>query len=304
MKILSIVFLLVISACSSTHKKEEKKYLSSWTDNALRASIISYVKTVTTKGTTDFIPVEDRIATFDNDGTLWAEKPLVQGLFAQERANEMGLKINLDKPMTDKQLMELLVKTHTGISEEEFEMDVRDFVDNATQPKLGVPISKTLYLPQLELLEFLRDHQFTIFISSGGTIDFMRRISKKYYGVPSENVIGSNFQYSYDENLNKVMRQPKLEFMNDKAAKPVAIHKHIGKRPVFAAGNVGGEGDIEMLRFSQGSHYRSFQLLVNHDDAQREFEYKEKSGKSLDWARKYQWNVISMKRDWIKVFNQ
>jgi hypothetical protein len=309
MKALFLLILFIVSGCGSappkngTNDKVEKDYLLSWNDKKTKYAIVEYVRKVTTEGTNDFIPIEDRIATFDNDGTLWSEKPLVQAMFAMSKVGAMGLEYRPEHKLSDKEMMDLIVKTHTGMSEPDFEQEVKTFFAKAMHPTLNVPISQTLYQPQLELMAYLRSHKFTIYISSGGTSDFMRMISKPYYGVPVDNVIGSNFQYSYDETGNKLMRLPKLDNMNDKGGKPIAIHKHLGKRPVIAVGNVGGEGDVEMLRYSQGSPYKSLQLLVNHDDADREFAYSEESGKSLNWAEKYNWNVISIKNDWKKVFN-
>lgn len=307
MKPLFLFLFLIVSACASKPEpkvtKVEQQYLQSWTDRKTKFAIMDYVRKVTTEGTTDFIPIEDRIATFDNDGTLWAEKPIVQAMFAMVKAQAMGLKYKPEHKLSDKEMIDLFVRTHTGMSEPDFEQEVKAFMAKAMHPTLNVPISQTLYQPQLELMNYLRAHKFSIYISSGGTIDFMRMISKQYYGVPVDHIIGSSFQYAYDEKGNKLNRLPKFEFMNDKSNKPVAIHKQLGKRPVFAVGNIGGEGDVEMLRYSQGSQYRSLQLLVNHDDAEREFSYAEESGKSLNWANEYNWNVISIKNDWKKVFN-
>lgn len=294
--------------------------LPSWNDDSLKASIIAYVKSVTTDGISTFVPTEDRIATFDNDGTLWCEKPLIQGFFAMYRAKKMieknpALKqkqpfkaiasndMNYIKNMSEQDLIKLVVVTHTGTTEEEYEKEVADFFANAKAPN-GKSIADLVYKPQVELLQYLRANGFKTYICSGGTVDFMRAISTKYYGIPPDQVIGSTFVYVYKDSagINDIYRTPKLNTFNDKQVKPVSIQYHIGKRPIFACGNEGGGGDIYMLRFSQGSKYPSYQLIVNHDDKDREYYYQEKDNKSLNWAKKFGWNIVSMKGNWKSIF--
>jgi phosphoserine phosphatase len=293
--------------------------LPSWNEGKLKSAIIAYVDKVTKEGSSDFIPVEDRIATFDNDGTLWAEKPLVQELFAfyrikkmveakPELAQKQPFKAVIEKDKTffekggDKVLIELIIKTHTGMTEDEFEADVKDFLAETKYPGKNVPLKLIRYQPQLELLNYLRSNGFKTFIVTGGTIEFVRSISADFYGIPKEQVIGTSFKYKYDETTNNIHRESALNHFNDKEGKPVSIQLHIGKRPVFACGNEGGAGDLAMLKYSQGNKYLSFQLLVNHNDSIREYNYQEKGNLSLNTAAKNKYHVISMKEDWKKIF--
>lgn len=294
--------------------------LPSWNDGTLKSDIIAYVEKVTKKGSQDFIPEEYRIATFDNDGTLWAEKPLVQELFAFYRVKKMveanpalaqkqPFKAVLEKDKSyfekggEKALIELVAATHTGMSEDEFETSVNDFFKEAKYPGKNVAVKQIRYQPQLELLNYLRTNGFKTYIVTGGTIEVVRGIAQDFYGIPKNQVVGTSFKYKYDPEKNVVLREPALDLFNDKEGKPVSIQLHIGQRPVFACGNEGGAGDIAMLKYSQGNKYPSFQLLVNHNDSIREFSYQEKDNASLNAAAKNKWHVIDMKKDWKKVFS-
>lgn len=291
--------------------------LPSWADGPTKQAIVAFVKQVTDSGGAGFIPVAERIATFDNDGTLWAEKPLVQELFAIYRVKKMvardpGLaKVQPYKAIVEndkdyfvkggeKALVQLVAATHTGMTEDEFEKSVADFFSQAIVN--GRPVRQTVYQPQLELLDYLRTNGFNIYICTGGTVDVVRGISLPLYGIPKERVIGTNFKYQFSDSTGQLMRMPELDHFNDKSGKPAAIQLHIGRRPVFACGNEGGEGDIEMLQFSQGSSYPSFQLLINHDDSAREFYYQEKGNESLHAALEGHWHVVSMRNDWKTVY--
>lgn len=293
--------------------------LPSWNDNALKKDIIAYVEKVTKEGSPDFIPIKNRIATFDNDGTLWAEKPLVQELFAFYRVKKMveanpalaqkkPFKAVIEKDKSyfekggDKALIELVAATHTGMSEDEFETSVAEFFKVAKIPGKETALKSIRYQPQLELLNYLRANGFKTFIVTGGTIEVVRGISEDFYGIPKEQVVGTSFKYKYDADKNVVLREPALDLFNDKEGKPVSIQLHIGQRPVFACGNEGGAGDLAMLKYSQGSKYPSFQMLVNHNDSIREFNYQEKDNLSLNTAAKNKYHVINMKDDWKKVF--
>lgn len=293
--------------------------LPSWNDGTLKSDIIAYVKKVTAEGTPDFIPVENRIATFDNDGTLWAEKPYVQELFAFYRVKKMveanpalaqkqPFKAVVEKDKTffekggDKALIELVAATHTGMTEDEFEAAAKEFFAGAQYPGKNVPIKQIRYQPQLELLNYLRANGFKTFIVTGGTIELVRAISSDFYGIPKEQVVGTSFKYKFDPAKNAVLREPALDLLNDKEGKPVGIQLHIGQRPVFACGNEGGAGDLAMLKYSQGSKYPSFQLIVNHNDSIREYSYQEKDNLSLSTAAKNKYHVVSIKDDWKKVF--
>ncbi|PTS91319.1 haloacid dehalogenase-like hydrolase [Flavobacterium sp. HMWF030] len=293
--------------------------LPSWNDGALKKDIIDYVTKVTKEGSPDFIPVENRIATFDNDGTLWAEKPYVQELFAFYRVKKMveanpalaqkqPFKAVVEKDKAffekggDKALIELVAATHTGMTEDEFEADAAAFFAGAKYPGKNVSLKQIRYQPQLELLNYLRANGFKTFIVTGGTVELVRAISADFYGIPKDQVVGTSFKYTFDDTTNSIKRQAALDHFNDKEGKPVGIQLHIGQRPVFACGNEGGAGDLAMLRYSQGNKYPSFQLIVNHNDSIREYSYQEKDNLSLNTAAKYKYHVISIKDDWKKVF--
>lgn len=293
--------------------------LPSWNNGTLKNDIIAYVEKVTKKGSPDFIPIEDRIATFDNDGTLWAEKPYVQELFAFYRVKQMveakpelakkqPFKAVIEKDKSffekggEKALIELVAATHTGMTEDEFETSAKEFIASAKYPTKNIPLKQIRYQPQLELLNYLRANGFKTFIVTGGTIELVRAASADFYGIPKSQVIGTSFKYKYDGTANTIIREPALNYFNDKEGKPVSIQLHIGQRPVFACGNEGGAGDIAMLQYSQGNKYPSFQLLVNHNDSIREYSYQEKDNASLNAAAKNKWHVVDMKKDWKKIF--
>ena len=295
--------------------------LPSWNDGTVKRSIIAFVEKITDRTSKDFIPEEDRIATFDNDGTLWAERPYVQELFAYYQVRKKVEKnpvlksqqpykavIENDKAYFanggEKALLELIAATHTGMTEAEFEESVKDFFRTAKYPGRNVPVSQITYKPQIELLHYLRSNGFKTFICTGGTVEFVRGISKELYDIPKYQVIGTTFKYKFVDSTVSIQREPSAALINDKEGKPVGIQMHIGQRPVFACGNEGGEGDIAMLKFCQGSKYPSFQMIINHDDADREFAYQEKTNASLNAAKKYGWQVVSMKNDWKIIFDE
>jgi len=314
-----ISFLIAwFAGCSVLHAQQDP--LPSWRNDSLKQAILHFVQQAAQPGAPGYIPPADRIATFDNDGTLWCEKPLVEGLFMIFRAKRMieknpALKqkepyksiaagnLSFLKTMDEKAMISLFLATHSNLTAGEFMEEARLFFEKATTPA-GKSIASVVYKPQVELLRYLRANGFKTFICSGGDVDFMRAISEKYYGIPPEQVIGTSSKYQYRDSagINDLYRTTTLAVFNDKQQKPASIQTYIGKRPVFACGNEGGGGDIYMLRFSQGGSYPSFQLLVDHDDAAREAGYEEKDNKSLDWARKYGWHVISMKNNWTAVF--
>lgn len=304
------------AASDSTHVTRDP--LPSWND-PLKGEIIAYVTKVSKEGSPDFIPLKDRIATIDNDGTLWAEIPLVQELFAYYRvkklvtanpalANKQPFHAVVTKDKAyfekggDKALIQLVAATHTGMAEDQFEADARDFFATATYPGRNVPIQKIVYQPQLELLNYLRANGFITYIVTGGTIELVRTISDSFYGIPKNQVVGTTFKYAFVDSNRTIMREPAIDLLCDKAGKPVGIQSHIGQRPVFSMGNERSGGDIEMCRFCQSNHYPSFQMIVNHDDSTREYYYQEKDSASLKAAAKYKWHVISMKNDWKTIF--
>ncbi|HEY5751503.1 MAG TPA: HAD family hydrolase [Chryseolinea sp.] len=325
--LLAIIYLLLV-AISCRKAGEEKTDvpvaavtdpLHSWNDGEVKRAIVEYVNRVTKDSSADYIPPEDRIATFDNDGTLWAERPYVQELFAFYQAKQMVAKqpalakkqpfkamVEGDKAFFakggDKALIAAIGATHTGMTEDEFEASAKTFFASAKYPGKNVPLKQIRYLPQLELLDFLRVHGFKIYICTGGTVELVRSMARDFYGIPPEQIIGTSFKYVYADSSRKIYREPALNHFNDKEGKPVGIQLAIGKHPVLACGNEGGKGDIAMLSFSQAGKYPSLQLLVNHDDGAREFEYSEPDSASLKAASKNHWRVISIKNDWKEVF--
>ncbi len=324
----SLVALLLSYSCNSGAQKSQDSStvaaaelsdpLPSWNDGANKKAIIDFVKAVTTEGSQSYVKPEDRIATFDNDGTLWAEQPVVQVMFIFQCIKKM---VEKDPSLKVKQpykavvendteylnklgatdLLKLFIVTQTGMTQTEYQKEVADFFASFKTPS-GKTMSQLRYQPQLELLDYLRANDFKIFICSGGSVEFMRVISQEYYGIPPERVIGTEFKYTFNDSINDIQRMPEFKTFNDQQEKPVNIQYQIGKRPILACGNEGGMGDIYMLRFSQGNTHPSLQLIINHDDADREFFYQEKDNTSLDWAKKYGWSIISMKNDWKKVF--
>ncbi|WP_374035411.1 HAD family hydrolase [Bdellovibrio bacteriovorus] len=293
--------------------------LPSWQEGKLKKSILDFVAEVTKAGGSRFVPPEDRIATFDNDGTLWSEVPTIEVEFTKNRLQEALKKNpNLKKqepylsllkgtPVTQlsqKQILEVVALTHTGMSEEEFSKEVREFFRTALHPKLQVPYTQAVYQPMLELLAYLRANDFTLFISSGGEISFMREVATTIYGIPSQNIIGSYFVDKLDEKNGKLVavRTSALALVNDKENKPIGILRHIGKRPILSVGNERSGGDIAHLRFSSESERPNLQIMINHDDEVREAAYSEKDGASLAAAKKYGFKILSIKNDWKQVF--
>lgn len=315
------VFLLLLLATATAQAQPDP--LPSWTDGPTKAAIIDFVERVTEVGGPDFVPVEQRIATFDNDGTLWSEQPVVEGMFALERLRAKAVE---DPSLRERQpfkaalegdkvyfsqagpqaVAEVLALTHAGMSETEFAEAAAAFLRRARHPDLGVPYTALVYQPMLELLAYLRENGFQTWLCSGGSQEFMRVIAQPLYGIPPERVIGTRFDLKPSERDGRIefRREPRIATLNDKQAKPLNIHVQIGQRPLFAVGNVHSGGDIAMLTYSAERSGPSFQLLIDHDDARREFAYQEPDNASLSAAREGGWTVVSMKRDWQRVFAQ
>lgn len=301
--------------------------LPSWNESATKQSIVNFVTRTTTEGTADFIPVEDRIACFDNDGTLWGEQPLYfQFVFALDRLKELAplhpewktkepfksvLSGDLKKALAggEKALMQIVVATQTGMSTEEFESEVKAWLKTAKHPKFNRPYNEMTYQPMVELLVYLRDHDFKTFIVSGGEEGFMCAWAEEAYGIPSEQIIGTTMKTVYEvkNDTPRLMRTPELNFLDDGKGKPVGINYQIGKRPVFTAGN--SDGDYEMLQWtSTGTGYPRFGMIVHHTDSVREWAYDRKSHighleRGLDDAGKYGWILVDMKNDWETIFS-
>jgi phosphoserine phosphatase len=305
--------------------------LPSWNDGKAKQSIINFVMKVTTPGSPVFVPVPERIATFDNDGTLWCEQPVpVQLYFALDRVNALApkhpewktkepfaslLKGDLKAALAggDHALIELIMATHAGMTTVEFEQIVKDWIAAAKHPKTGRLYTDMVYQPMLEVLAYLRANGFKNFIVSGGGIEFMRPWTEQVYGIPPEQVVGSSIKTRFEMRDGKpvLVRLPELNFNDDKADKPVGINRHIGRRPIAAFGN--SRGDQEMLEYTQGGSGARFELLVLHDDAAREYAYGPAKGLPdvklgaftqavYDEAQKEGWTVVSMKDDWKQVF--
>lgn len=300
--------------------------LPSWNDGKAKQSIVAFVQKVSTPGSPDFVPPPERVATFDNDGTLWAEQPMYfQLAFALDRVKALApqhpewkdkepfaslLKEDVKGALAggEKAMVEIVMVTHTGMSTAEFEKTVKDWIATAKHPKTGRLYTQMVYQPMLELLAYLRSNGFKTFIVSGGGIEFMRPWAEKVYGVPPEQVIGSSIKTKYEMRDGKpeLVRLPELNFIDDKAGKPVGINLHIGRRPIAAFGN--SDGDREMLEWTMAGGGARLMMLVHHDDGDREWSYdaQSKIGTFSDAlmaeAKSSGWTVISMKYDWKTVF--
>jgi phosphoserine phosphatase len=299
--------------------------LPSWNDGPVKQSIINFVKKVTKPGSPDFVPVPERIAVFDNDGTLWCEKPLpVQLYFALDRVNTLApqhpewktnepfasiLKGDLKTALAggERGLVELFMATHAGNTTEEFEKIVKDWIATANHPKTGRHFTDMVYQPMLEVLAYLRANGFKTFIVSGGGIEFMRPWTERTYGIPPEQVVGSSVKTKFElrDGQPVLVRLPEVNFNDDKGGKPVGIHQHIGRRPIAAFGN--SDGDLQMLQYTGAGSGARFCLYVHHDDDAREYAYDHqdhlaKLDKGLDDAAAKGWTVVSMKNDWKQIF--
>ena len=300
--------------------------LPSWNDGASKSAILDFVARVTNEGGGDFVPAPDRIATFDNDGTLWVEHPMyTQLVFALDRVKALApehpewkttqpFQAVLEGDMKalaaagEKGLVEIIAVTHAGMSTADFEAIVTDWIATAKHPRFDRLYTDLVYQPMLELLAFLRANGFETFIASGGGIEFMRPWTERVYGVPPQNVVGSSIKTEFQvvDGQPVLMRRPEIAFIDDKAGKPVGINAHIGKRPIAAFGN--SDGDFEMLEFAtMGAAGARLGMIVHHTDAVREYAYDRDTSfgrldKALDAAPGQGWVVIDMAKDWKTVF--
>jgi phosphoglycolate phosphatase-like HAD superfamily hydrolase len=300
--------------------------LPSWNDGAIKQSIVDFVAHVTTPGGADFVPAEQRIATFDNDGTLWCEQPVYfQLAFAFDEIKRLApshpdwkrqqpfkaVLTNDPAALTatgKKGLLDIIAATHTGMSVEDFSRIVLDWITSARHPRFKQPYISLTYRPMIELLAYLRANGFKTYIVSGGGIEFMRPWTEKVYGIPPEQVVGSSgvvkFQMAAD-GKPELMKLPQVEFIDDGPGKPVGINRFIGRRPIFAFGN--SDGDREMLEWTAAGAGARFMGLVHHTDAMREYAYDRQShvgklDRALDEAVARHWTVVDMKSDWKKIF--
>ena len=299
--------------------------LPSWSDGAAKQSIVDFVNKVATAGSPEFVPAADRIAVFDNDGTLWAEQPFpFQGLFAFDRVRALlpehpewkekpAFKAVLENDMKALAvtgmagLVEVAMATHAGMTTEEFEGLVKDWIVTARHPKFQRLFTELVYQPMLEVLDFLRANGFKTFIVSGGGVEFLRTFSETIYGIPPDQIVGSSIVTKYEirDGRPVLVRQPVLNFYDDNEDKPVGINVFIGRRPIAAFGN--SDGDFAMLEWVTGGTGARFGLIVHHDDAAREFAYDREAGlakleRGLDEGPKRGWTMVSMKNDWKRVF--
>lgn len=320
-----LIMLLSILSWAGSASALQSNPLPSWNKGPAKDAVIAFVKAVTEKGGKDYIYPSDRIAVFDNDGTLWSEQPYyVQLAFALDRIKELApqheewqnqepyksvLADDLKGVMAggEHALLELVMASHAGMTSEEFETIVKTWLATARHPKYQKPYTSLVYQPMLELLAYLRANGFKTYIVSGGGIEFMRPWTEKIYGIPPEQVIGSSIktQYEVKDGTPVLLRLPEINFIDDKAGKPVGIQQYIGRRPIAAFGN--SDGDLEMLQWVTTGKGRRFGLLVRHTDDVREVAYDRDSSigrldKALDEAKKKGWSVVDMKKDWAKIF--
>ncbi len=327
--------LLIIVSCKKVNSEQLETVvetetligdpLPSWNESNTKQAIIAYVNDVTLEGGANFVPISERIATFDNDGNLWSEQPAYfQLFFAMDRIKALApehpewkttqpyqsvIENDMATLMTygEHGLIEIVMATHAGNTVEEFEQIVKDWLTTAKHPRFKRPYTDLVYQPMLELLDYLRENGFKTFIVSGGGIEFMRPWVEQVYGIPKDQVVGSSIKTEFVMNDGKpeIRRLPALDFIDDKAGKPVGINKFIGRKPVFASGN--SDGDLQMLQWTDSNAYPSFQLYLHHTDAEREWAYDRESSigrldKGLDEAYEKGWTVINMKEDWKVVY--
>jgi len=326
MKLVPNKFALLAIILAGLGAAQAKDPLPSWNDGAAKKSITDFVAKITTEGSSDLVPREERIATFDNDGTLWCEQPLYfQLLFALDRVRALApqhpewrtkepfaslLKGDVKGALAggEHAMLKIIMVTHAGMTTAEFEQIVKDWIATAKHPKFKRPYTECVYQPMVELLAYLRANGFKTFIVSGGGIEFMRPWTEKVYGIPPEQVVGSSIKTKYEMRDDKpvLMRLPEMNFIDDKTGKPVGINSHIGRRPIAAFGN--SDGDQQMLEWTQAGDGARLMMLVHHDNAVREFAYdaESKIGTFSDAlmaeAKKNGWTVISMKDDWKTIF--
>jgi phosphoserine phosphatase len=317
-----VTFLALTALSAGAHARDP---LLSWNDGSAKQAIVSFVQKVTKEGTADFVKPAERIAVFDNDGTLWAEQPLYfQFLFAIDRVKAMApqnpewkdkepfaslLKGDTRAALAggEHAILEIVTATHSGMTTDEFEKIVKDWMAAARHPKFDRPYNQCVYQPMVELLGYLRDNGFKTYIVSGGGVEFMRPWVEEAYGIPPEQVIGSSGKQKFEmrDGQPVLVKLPAVDFVDDKEGKPVGIQRIIGRRPVMAFGN--SDGDLPMLQWTAAGAGPRFCLYVHHTDDQREWAYDRDSSigrldKGLDEAKSRGWTIVSMKDDWKQVF--
>ncbi|MEM8575897.1 MAG: HAD family hydrolase [Pseudomonadota bacterium] len=321
----AVALTVTVLIAAGANMAEAADPLPSWNDGETRQAIESFVAKVTDKDSPDYVPPADRIAVFDNDGNLWAEKPVYfQLLFAIDRVKALAPEYpewNDQEPFKsaiagdmeglaksgEEGIAKIVAASHAGMSTTEFAAISKEWLDTAKHPQTGRKYTEMVYQPMLELLDYLRDNDFKTYIVSGGGIEMLRTFSEPVYGIPPSQVVGSSIktEYAVVDGTPQLTRLPELNFINDKAGKPIGINQHIGKRPIFASGN--SDGDFEMLEWTTAGDGPRFGLILHHTDAEREYAYDRDShvgrlDKALDQASDRGWTVIDMKNDWKEVF--
>jgi phosphoglycolate phosphatase-like HAD superfamily hydrolase len=316
------VSMLALLACGTAALAADP--LPSWNDGAAKQSIVDFVTRVTTAGSPDFVPPPQRIAVFDNDGTLWSEQPMyAQAFFIFDRVRALApqhpewktkepfaavLRGDANSALAggEHALVELGMATHSGMTVDEFDRIVREWIATAKHPKTGRLFTEMVYQPMLEVLAYLRANGFKTFIVSGGGIEFMRPWAERVYGIPPEQVIGSSIKTRFEMRDGRpvLVRLPELNFVDDKEGKPVGIQTHVGRRPIAAFGN--SDGDLQMLQWTEAGAGPHFCLYVHHTDAEREWAYDRTSSvgrldKGLDEAKARGWTIVDMKADWRRI---
>jgi phosphoglycolate phosphatase-like HAD superfamily hydrolase len=323
--IVSAIFILITLNSCKISDPNPADSLPSWNDGLSKDAIIGFVNEITDENSPNFVPAAERIATFDNDGTLWSEQPAYfQLFFAIDRVKalapehpewktEQPFKAVLENDMKalaasgEHGLLELVMATHAGMTTDEFEQIVKAWLATAKHPRFNRPFTDLVYQPMLELLDYLRANGFKTFIVSGGGIEFMRPWVEEVYGIPPEQVVGSVIKTKFELRDGKpvLMRLPELDFIDDKAGKPVGIHKFIGRRPIAAFGN--SDGDLQMLQWTDSGKGKRLLVYIHHTDAEREWAYDRDShigrlDKGLDVAKEKGWTVVDMKQDWKVIY--
>ncbi|MFC1831781.1 HAD family hydrolase [Thermodesulfobacteriota bacterium] len=318
-------FALTLMILSSATASQPQNPLPSWNDGPNKQAIIEFVTKTTDQNQASFIPPTRRIATFDNDGTLWSEQPLYfQAIYIFDRIRELApehpewqqkepyasvLKGDSKSALAGgkQALLEMVMDTHAGVTASEFSESVADWLASARHSGSGKPYTAMVYKPMLGLLDYLRDNDFKVFIVSGGGIDFLRVFAEEVYGIPPEQVVGSSLKAKYEirNGFPVIVKQAEVDFIDDKAGKPVGIHRYIGRRPVLAVGN--SDGDFEMLEWTSAGEGPSLAMIVHHDDAKREWAYDRESHigrlvRGLDEGPQRGWKIISMKNDWNLIY--
>jgi hypothetical protein len=322
-----VLVLINLVSCTGSPQLTESEAdpLPSWNEGVTKNAIIDFVKDVSDEQSKNFVPVVDRIAVFDNDGNLWSEQPAYfQLYFAIDRVKEMApehpewastqpfqsiLEDNLQTFATygEHGILEVVMATHAGITAEEYEAIVAQWLASARHPRFDRPFTDLVYQPMLELLVYLQENDFKTFIVSGGGIDFIRVWVEDVYGIPRDQVVGSSIKTEFvmEDGTAEIRRLAELDFIDDKEGKPIGINRFIGRRPIFCSGN--SDGDLQMMQYTDSGDGKSFMLYLHHTDAEREWAYDRQShigrlDKGLDEAAEKGWIVIDMKSDWKMVY--